>query len=119
MALTQFSFQAKTVPEAYAPRFPEKKNEGWWLVIGVPASNKLLSIKRFSMRSLKQDVKLQLVAPDAGKHSLQLFLMSDAYIGCDQEYTFDVDVAEGEAASEDEDMSSADEEQSDEAMETA
>jgi pre-mRNA-splicing helicase BRR2 len=30
------------------PRYPADKSEGWWLVVGDPNTNTLLSIKRFS-----------------------------------------------------------------------
>lgn len=34
-------------PPVVAPYYPQKrKEEGWWLVIGAPESNQLLSIKR-------------------------------------------------------------------------
>lgn len=31
------------------PRFPFKKSEGWWVVIGNPNNNSLLSVKRVSV----------------------------------------------------------------------
>lgn len=35
-------------PPVIAPYYPQKrKEEGWWLVIGNPESNQLLSIKRY------------------------------------------------------------------------
>uniref|UniRef100_A0AAR2M1Z7 U5 small nuclear ribonucleoprotein 200 kDa helicase n=1 Tax=Pygocentrus nattereri TaxID=42514 RepID=A0AAR2M1Z7_PYGNA len=67
-----------------------KREEGWWVVIGDPKSNSLISIKRFVcsiFTSLCLDqVKLDFVAPVVGVHNYTLYFMSDAYMGCDQEY---------------------------------
>uniref|UniRef100_A0A667XRQ8 Activating signal cointegrator 1 complex subunit 3 n=1 Tax=Myripristis murdjan TaxID=586833 RepID=A0A667XRQ8_9TELE len=68
-----------------------KREEGWWVVIGDPKSNSLISIKRLT---LQQKVKLDFVAPVMGVHNYTLYFMSDAYMGCDQEYKFSVDVKE-------------------------
>lgn len=53
------------------------------------ASNCLLSLQ----------VKLDFVAPATGTHNYTLYFMSDAYMGCDQEYKFSVDVKEAESDS--------------------
>nr|XP_026489402.1 putative U5 small nuclear ribonucleoprotein 200 kDa helicase [Vanessa tameamea] len=74
-----------------APFFPQKREEGWWVVIGDPKTNTLLSIKRVSLgRSAK--VRLDFVCGSAGRHTYTLYFMSDAYLGADQEYKFNVDV---------------------------
>lgn len=78
-----------------APYFPGKKDEGWWLVLGDPKTKTLLAIKRISIQR-KLVAKLDFVAPEAGHHNLQLLLMSDSFVGCDQELEIEVDVAEGE-----------------------
>ncbi|KAA3670074.1 uncharacterized protein DEA37_0002616 [Paragonimus westermani] len=71
------------------------REEGWWLVIGEQKTNSLVAIKRlFVSQSMK--VRLDLTAPThSGRHEFTLFFMSDAYMGCDQEYKFTVDVREG------------------------
>ena len=38
------------VPVVYAPRYPQVKTEGWWLVLGNPAKNELVAIKRIVMK---------------------------------------------------------------------
>uniref|UniRef100_A0A4W6G2K1 Activating signal cointegrator 1 complex subunit 3 n=1 Tax=Lates calcarifer TaxID=8187 RepID=A0A4W6G2K1_LATCA len=72
----------------------QKREEGWWVVIGDPKSNSLISIKRLT---LQQKVKLDFVAPVMGIHNYTLYFMSDAYMGCDQEYKFSVDVKEADS----------------------
>uniref|UniRef100_A0A8C8K732 U5 small nuclear ribonucleoprotein 200 kDa helicase n=1 Tax=Oncorhynchus tshawytscha TaxID=74940 RepID=A0A8C8K732_ONCTS len=46
---------------------------------------------------LPLQVKLDFVAPVLGIHNYTLYFMSDAYMGCDQEYKFSVDVKEAES----------------------
>uniref|UniRef100_A0A8C1M6N6 BRR2 homolog n=1 Tax=Cyprinus carpio TaxID=7962 RepID=A0A8C1M6N6_CYPCA len=75
-----------------APLFPQKREEGWWVVIGDPKSNSLISIKRLTLQQKAKVspavVKLDFVAPIVGVHNYTLYFMSDAYMGCDQEYKF-------------------------------
>ncbi|KAG8141197.1 putative U5 small nuclear ribonucleoprotein [Naja naja] len=78
--------------------FPQKREEGWWVVIGDSKSNSLISIKRLTLQQ-KAKVKLDFVAPTTGTHNYTLYFMSDAYMGCDQEYKFSVDVKEAESDS--------------------
>jgi pre-mRNA-splicing helicase BRR2 len=86
-------------------RFPGEKTESWWLVLGDKATNALLCIKRVSL-SVAGRYKLQFTAPEVeGSHALTLYLMSDSYLGCDQEYSLDVTVTQAEmeeSSSEDE-----------------
>ncbi|VVC99126.1 unnamed protein product, partial [Leptidea sinapis] len=83
-----------------APYFPQKREEGWWVVIGDPKSNTLLSIKRVSLgRSAK--VRLDFVCGSPGKHTYTLYFMSDAYLGADQEYKFNVEVEDAVSESSD------------------
>lgn len=76
-----------------APFYPQKREEGWWVVIGDPKTNSLLSIKRLTLQQ-KAKIKLDFVAPNPGHHGYALYFMSDAYLGCDQEYKFSIDVGE-------------------------
>ncbi|MCL7022186.1 hypothetical protein MKW94_029915 [Papaver nudicaule] len=77
-----------------APRYPKCKEEGWWLVVGDSMTNQLLAIKRISVQR-KANVKLKFPAPSvAGRKSYTLYFMCDSYLGCDQEYSFTIDVKE-------------------------
>eukprot|EP00057_Strongylocentrotus_purpuratus_P018689 XP_011673163.1 PREDICTED: U5 small nuclear ribonucleoprotein 200 kDa helicase-like [Strongylocentrotus purpuratus] len=89
--------------------FWRKREEGWWVVIGDTKTNSLISIKRLTLQH-KAKVKLDFVAPSPGSHHYTIYFMSDAYMGCDQEYQFDIDVKEpGSDASGDSDDSSDEE----------
>ncbi|OBT71654.1 hypothetical protein VF21_10590 [Pseudogymnoascus sp. 05NY08] len=90
----------------YAPFYPVKKMENWWLVVGEESTKTLLAIKRITIGK-KLNLRLEYTVPTAGKHDLKLFLMSDSYVGVDQDPSFTVNVAEGEdddEGDEDEDM---------------
>ena len=69
------------------------------MVIGNNKSNSLLSIRRLTLQQTAK-VKLEFVAPSPGHHNYTIFYMSNAYMGCDQEYKFSIDVKEGESDSE-------------------
>ena len=64
----------------FAPLFPKQKEEGWWLVLGNEAGE-IEDLKRVTIWQQSERVS---VRPSAqGPH--KLFLMSDSFIGCDQE----------------------------------
>ncbi|KAJ2773915.1 Pre-mRNA splicing, partial [Coemansia nantahalensis] len=75
-----------------APFFPYSKSEGWWAVVGDPQTQTLLVVKRIAVgRSLT--TRLVFAAPETpGPRKFKLYLMCDAYLGCDQELDVDVDV---------------------------
>nr|6QV3_A Chain A, Pre-mRNA splicing helicase-like protein [Thermochaetoides thermophila]6QV4_A Chain A, Pre-mRNA splicing helicase-like protein [Thermochaetoides thermophila]6QWS_A Chain A, Pre-mRNA splicing helicase-like protein [Thermochaetoides thermophila] len=81
-------------PTVHAPFYPGKKSENWWLVVGEESTKTLLAIKRVTVGK-ELNVKLEFVVPSPGKHDLKLFLMSDSYVGVDQDPSFSVNVAEG------------------------
>jgi len=67
----------------YAPYFPKPKTEGWWLVLA--DGDELLALKRMSVgRDTKAE--LQVLAPEEpGSYEFTLYLVSDSYIGFDQQ----------------------------------
>ncbi|KAM0927599.1 hypothetical protein ACQ4PT_002783 [Festuca glaucescens] len=76
----------------HAPRYPKPKEEGWWVVIGDSSTDQLLAIKRVALQK-RARLKLEFTAAaEVGKKDYMVFLMSDSYLGCDQEYEFTVNV---------------------------
>jgi len=68
----------------HACRYPGRKDENWWLVVGDPKNNTLLAIKRQAL-GRKGRAKLDITAPSTpGTHHLTLYFMCDSYMGCDQ-----------------------------------
>lgn len=82
-------------PYVIAPFFPQRREEGWWVVIGDPKANSLVAIKRLTLQT-KARVKLEFTAPThSGSHKYILYFMCDAYMGCDQEYPFTIKTTQG------------------------
>lgn len=71
--------------------FPEKREEGWWVMIGELKTNNLLAIKRLILQD-KSEIILDFLAPTMGKYEYILYLISDGYMGCDQEYKFPIHI---------------------------
>jgi pre-mRNA-splicing helicase BRR2 len=71
--------------------YPKEKQEGWWVLVGDPKSNQLLAIKKVSLQRASK-VKLEFTAPEPGDYNYTVYLMSDSWIGCDQEYELKVNV---------------------------
>lgn len=67
-------------------RYPGRKEEQWWLVLGDTKANTLLAIKRVKL-GRASNATLSFVAPAApGPARLMLYFMCDSYMGADQEY---------------------------------
>ena len=81
-------------PTVHAPFYPGRKTENWWLVVGEESTKTLLAIKRVTV-GREINLRLEFVVPTPGRHDLKLFLMSDSYVGVDQEPSFSVMVEEG------------------------
>ena len=78
----------------HAPFYPQKKMENWWLVVGDESAKNLLAIKRVTIGK-KLDVRLEFVPVRVGEQNLKLYLMSDSYVGVDQDPDFAITAAEG------------------------
>jgi len=86
----------------HAPFYPTKKMENWWLVVGEESTKSLLAIKRVTFGK-KLETRLEFAAPSTpGEKDLTLYLMSDSYVGVDQDPSFKITVAEGMDEDEDE-----------------
>merc|ERR1712072_235734 len=76
----------------FAPYYPKEKVESWWLVVGGPNSA-LVAIKRITITKASVNVKLDVeLGEEGGESEYTLYLMSDSYQGCDQEYNFKLKV---------------------------
>ncbi|KAM7185458.1 pre-mRNA splicing helicase [Rhypophila sp. PSN 637] len=82
-------------PTVSAPFYPAKKTENWWLIVGDEKSKMLLAIKRVTIGNKPLNTKLEFTVPKPGDYELKLMLMSDSYVGVDQDPSFEVKVAEG------------------------
>jgi pre-mRNA-splicing helicase BRR2 len=85
--------ERQPIGPVHAPFFPTAKDEGWWLVVANPETKQLLSIKRLTLQHAYK-CRLDFVADQAGRFRYKLYLMSDCWVGCDQEYEFEAVVSE-------------------------
>ncbi|EDR26206.1 U5 small nuclear ribonucleoprotein 200 kDa helicase, putative [Entamoeba dispar SAW760] len=70
---------------AFLPRFPKTKQEGWYLIIIKPDGG-LAAMKRISLKR-NSTISLMCVCPlFPGEFTYKVLLLSDCYIGLDQQY---------------------------------
>ena len=87
-------------PRVYAPLFPKAKEEGWWVVAGDRATRELLAMRRVSC-GRAGTARLRVPRTNAAGRPLErvwVFVVSDSYLGLDQEYEVEVPVEERAAA---------------------
>lgn len=81
------------VPQVVAPYYAGSKDEGWWLIVGDEKANRVFTVKHIALKQ-ESNVKLEFLSPPLeGAHNLKLYLMSDAYVDCDQEESFKIRVS--------------------------
>jgi pre-mRNA-splicing helicase BRR2 len=86
-------WDSNSLPPVLSLYYPSEKEEAWWLIVGESLSNSLLSIKRFNfVKEFKLSFKL--TAPETeGKYAYKFFLISDSWVGCDQEEKIEFNVS--------------------------
>jgi hypothetical protein len=85
-----------SLPKAgsYCAGLNKDQFEGWWLILGEPESNLIHEHKRISLNYKKRDkgftavshCSFSLNGTLATKGDVYLYLMSDVYLGLDQEF---------------------------------
>nr|CAD7458407.1 unnamed protein product [Timema tahoe] len=100
--------------KAHCPNFPRGKDEGWFLVLGIPETMELVAMKRVSaLRGSRSNQQLSFVTPlktgqfivelvslistnmyhkYASRTIFTLYLISDCYLGWDQQYDIQCDI---------------------------
>ncbi|KAG0487188.1 hypothetical protein HPP92_009283 [Vanilla planifolia] len=69
---------------AFVPRYPKIKDEAWWLVLGNVSTSELYALKRISF-SDRLVTKMELPSMHINLQETKLFLISDCYLGLEQE----------------------------------
>uniref|UniRef100_A0AAY4D056 Activating signal cointegrator 1 complex subunit 3 n=1 Tax=Denticeps clupeoides TaxID=299321 RepID=A0AAY4D056_9TELE len=73
--------------KAQAPCFPKPKDEGWFLVLGEVERRELLAMKRVGYVRNHSTVSVAFYTPEKTCRCIYtLYLMSDSYLGLDQQY---------------------------------
>ncbi|XP_027550315.1 activating signal cointegrator 1 complex subunit 3 [Neopelma chrysocephalum] len=84
---TQMGYQGKQDSKAIAPRFPKVKDEGWFLILGEVDKRELIALKRTGYVRNRNTVSVAFYTPETpGKCIYTLYIMSDSYLGLDQQY---------------------------------
>ncbi|KAJ8411438.1 hypothetical protein AAFF_G00162460 [Aldrovandia affinis] len=85
--------------KAVAPRFPKMKDEGWFLVLGEVEKRELLAVKRVGYLRNHNTVSIAFYTPEKmGRCIYTLYLMSDSYLGLDQQYDIHLNVTPASVA---------------------
>ncbi|XP_023618052.1 activating signal cointegrator 1 complex subunit 3 isoform X4 [Myotis lucifugus] len=78
---------------AVAPRFPKSKDEGWFLILGEVDKRELIALKRVGYVRNHHVASISFYTPEApGRYIYTLYLMSDCYLGLDQQYDIHLNV---------------------------
>ncbi|XP_055955120.1 activating signal cointegrator 1 complex subunit 3-like [Patella vulgata] len=74
-------------------RFPKMKDEGWMIVVGDVEMKEVIALKRVGYNRGQTNIKLALTTPEKpGRVIYTLYLMSDSYLGLDQQYDLCLEV---------------------------
>mmetsp|Transcript_18640 Transcript_18640/g.33689 ORF Transcript_18640/g.33689 Transcript_18640/m.33689 type:complete len:1614 (-) Transcript_18640:109-4950(-) len=71
------------ISPVYAPYWGKQREEGWWVAIGESSSNQLLAVRKIKVGK-EAEVELKFVIPEARVWNLNVYLLSDSYLGADQ-----------------------------------
>ncbi|XP_049753918.1 activating signal cointegrator 1 complex subunit 3 isoform X2 [Elephas maximus indicus] len=79
--------KGKQESSAVTPRFPKLKDEGWFLILGEVDKRELIALKRAGYVRNHHVTSISFYAPELpGRYIYTLYLMSDCYLGLDQQY---------------------------------
>ncbi|XP_060905517.1 activating signal cointegrator 1 complex subunit 3 [Labrus mixtus] len=91
--INQGQQRRKQDSKAQAPRFPKSKDEGWFLVVGEVDRRELLAVKRIGYVRNRTTASVAFYTPEkTGRCIYTLYLMSDSYLGLDQQYDIHLNV---------------------------
>ncbi|XP_067947750.1 activating signal cointegrator 1 complex subunit 3-like [Watersipora subatra] len=81
--------------KALSRAWPKPKDEGWVIVIGHVESGELWALKRVGFVRGQTSVSLSIVTPYmAGRHIFTLYVLSDSYLGLDQQFDLHLEVTD-------------------------
>ncbi|XP_069582412.1 activating signal cointegrator 1 complex subunit 3 [Ranitomeya imitator] len=79
--------KGKQDSKAIAPKFPKAKDEGWFLILGEVDKKELVALKRVGYVRTRSTASVAFYTPEnTGRCIYTLYLMSDSYLGMDQQY---------------------------------
>merc|ERR1719341_1360105 len=100
LSLRRLNKPGREGTRVHAPKFPKPKEEGWILLVGDPETRELLALKRVGPIRGSTTANIVLVPEGSGDQDLCIYLLSDAYLGLDQQYDMHLHVEEEEGGRE-------------------
>jgi len=67
---------------AHAPLFPYPKQTAWWVILGTK-EGKIINIEKINATEKEVSHSIKFLAPRVGEYNFDLWVKSNAYIGCD------------------------------------
>ncbi|CAM9305978.1 unnamed protein product, partial [Phaeothamnion confervicola] len=84
-----------TTPPVYAPLFPVPLEEGWWVLVGSIRQDQIFSYEKITDQGRVAEKEVKMLAPNkAGMVNLDVFIVSDCYIGLNQQKSVTFKVVE-------------------------
>ncbi|XP_059620784.1 activating signal cointegrator 1 complex subunit 3 [Phlebotomus argentipes] len=103
LAINFHRLGAKQGSSIYCPKFPKGKDEGWFLTLGCQNDQELIALKRAAFRGSRSTQYLVFDAPKRqGRVIYTLYLVSDCFMGLDQQFDVQLEVIPGTGKREDE-----------------
>ncbi|KAK9503226.1 hypothetical protein O3M35_011843 [Rhynocoris fuscipes] len=91
-----------TEKRAYTPKFHKPKSEGWILTLGDIETNELLALRRVTFNH-KTTIQLMFYPPERkGRCIMTLYVLSDTYLGLDQQYDIEINIIDKEKCTKEE-----------------
>lgn len=75
--------KGEKVGPVHAPHFPFPKKEAFWIILGQVKAGKIISIEKVGNPYRKIEHRIKFLAPPQGTYVFDLFVKSNAYVGCD------------------------------------
>ncbi|XP_014260585.1 activating signal cointegrator 1 complex subunit 3 [Cimex lectularius] len=95
LSITLERINKSTEKYAYTPKFHKPKTEGWILTLGDIEKGELLALRRVTFSYRRTTAQLTFYTPkQSGTAVYTLYVMSDTYLGLDQQYNIVLDVEE-------------------------
>lgn len=78
---------------AFSHKFPKPKDEGWILVLGEIENKEVIALKRIGYIRNRSKSQLAFYTPEkTGRIIYTLYMMSDAYLGLDQQLDIPMEI---------------------------
>ncbi|VDO39804.1 unnamed protein product [Haemonchus placei] len=90
---TRYKLHFQFDTDAYLTQWSKEKTAGWIIVLGEKDNDRMISLHHLTAIQNGRSVRMDFVTPDkSGRCYMSLFIMSDCYLGIDQELQIKADL---------------------------